>query len=397
MPVLPRGTVTFLFSDVEGSTRLLRELGQEPYGQALADYQRLLRESCMGQGGHEVDTQGDAIFFAFEKARDAVTAAAEAQWLLARNAWPEGASLRARIGLHTGEASLTDGRYVGLSVHRAARVCAAAAGGQVLLSHATASMLEDEELGELQLRDLGRHSLKDFQHPVQLYQLEVPGLPGKFPPLETARRGHRRRHVLLAAGIAALVALAIATPLALIGGGSRSSTLGPTSVGVIDPRTNQLIAQIPLGFKSSLIAAGEGYVWIADPEHSTLTRINPKTRKMDSFGIGAGIPTGIAVGGGSVWIGVNRGNSLAVVEIGPQFGEVQHTIVVATGPANSFSSEDPVLLAFGAGSLWTLEEGAGKVSRIDPATRRRRCSRRARAGPRSPTGMARSGWVGRSA
>jgi len=121
MAKLPGGTVTFLFSDVEGSTRLLRALGQERYGQALADYQFLIRESCTIRGGHEIDTQGDSFFFAFATARDAAYAAAEAQSSLSRHAWPDGTRLRARIGLHTGEASVSEGRYVGLSVHRAAR------------------------------------------------------------------------------------------------------------------------------------------------------------------------------------------------------------------------------------------------------------------------------------
>ena len=226
-----------------------------------------------------------------------------------------------------------------------------------VLAKAMAKDPDDRYASCGELVDAAREALG----PVQLDQLEVPGLPGKFPPLETARRGLRRRHVLLAAGIAALVALAIAIPLALIGGGSSgTSTLGPKSLGVIDPGTNQLAAHVPLGFKSSLIAAGLGYVWIADPQGSTLTRINPKTLKVASFGIGGGIPTGISVGGGSVWVGVNRGHSLAVVEIGPQLGERRNTIPVETG--------EGVLLAFGAGSLWTLEEGPGEVSRIDPAT-----------------------------
>jgi class 3 adenylate cyclase/streptogramin lyase len=372
-PIPARGTFTFLFSDISGSTALLRELGQERYAQALADYQRLLRESCTRQGGHEVDTQGDAFFFSFARARQAASAAAEAQRLLVSHAWPEGgAPLRARIGLHTGEASLANGRYVGLSVHRAARVCATAVGGQILLSQASASMLEDEELGELRLRPLGRHLLKDFDRPVQLHQLDVPGLPYKFPRPKTVRSRLRRKHIPLAAGLAALIGIAVAIPVALIVGRSGElGLLGPTSAGIIDPKTNDLAGKVSLGFKSSLIAEGEGYVWIVDPERSTVTKIDPETREAvgRAFAVeGGAIPTGIAVGGGSVWVAVNRGDSLAVVELGPDVGDRRNTFVVDQTSTRTFSSAEPVLLDFGAGSLWALEVGTGEVWRIDPET-----------------------------
>jgi class 3 adenylate cyclase/streptogramin lyase len=374
MPAPPQGTVTFMFSDVSGSTRLLRELGHESYRQALADYQRLLRESAGRQGGHEVDTQGDAFFFAFARAADAVRAAADAQRSLAGHDWPDGAPLRARIGLHTGEASLASGRYVGLSVHRAARVCAAAVGGQVLLSQASASVLEDEQLGELRLRPLGRRLLKDFDRPVQLHQLDVPGLPSRFPRPRTARRKLSRMHVLLGAALLGLLIIVVAVLLALVGRGSGEPTrLGPTSAGIIDPKTNDLAGEISLGFKSSLIAEGGGSVWIVDPHRSTVTKIDPQTRKIAGlpFALEAGTtPTGIAVGGGSVWVALNRSRSLAVVELGPEVGELRNEFVVdrASTGERAFSLTEPLLLAFGGGSLWALEVGTGEVWRIDPTT-----------------------------
>jgi class 3 adenylate cyclase/streptogramin lyase len=373
MARLPGGTVTFLFSDVEGSTRLLRELGQERYGQALAAYQLLIRESCTARSGHEVDTQGDSFFFAFATARDAALAAAEAQGSLSRHAWPDGTRLRARIGLHTGEASVSEGRYVGLSVHRAARVCAAGYGGQVLLSQATAAVLEDEELGDLGLRELGRHRLKDFERPVRLHQLDLPGLPSKFPPPKTEQtRVLRRRHALLAAGLAALLSAAVAATLASIdrGGPAAITRLGPTSVGVIDPKTNRLVAEIDLGFTSRLIAAGEGYVWIADPEGSGLTKIDPKTKKIvKRFSVEPGaIPTGIAVGEGSVWVGENRGRALAVLELGPDLGDLRQTVFVDRSRAALSINRESVLLAMGDGAVFVLEPGSGQVSRIDGIT-----------------------------
>ena len=375
-PTPPLGTVTFLFSDVSGSTQLLRELGQDRYRQALADYQRFLREACTTRDGHEVDTQGDAIFFAFARPKNAVNAAAEAQRSLAAHAWPDGGKLHARLGLHTGEASVSDGRYVGLSVHRASRVCAAAAGGQVLLSQASAGILEDEELGELRLRPLGRHPLKDFERPVPLYQLEVPGLPARFPQPATARKRRRQRHTLLGLGVAALIAAAVAIPLALIAGSSHEATrLGPTDAGIIDPKVNRVIGGIPLEFKSPLVAEGEGYVWVVDPRGRTLTKIDPRTRKVvgppSAIESGA-IPTGIAVGGGSVWVAVNRERSLAVIELGPEIVERRSVIVLDRTSTGTFSPSSPVLLAFGGRSLWALEVGTGEVWRIDPASGARR-------------------------
>src|SRR5919205_4413438 len=140
MPALPTGTVTLLFTDIEGSTQLLRRLG-EAYAGVLGEHQRLLREAFAAHAGHEVDTQGDAFFVAFPRALDAIRAAIDAQHALAAHPWPEGAAVRVRMGLHTGEPTSVGGRYVGLAVHRAARVGAAGHGGQGLLSATTQALL----------------------------------------------------------------------------------------------------------------------------------------------------------------------------------------------------------------------------------------------------------------
>jgi predicted ATPase len=167
---LPTGTVTFLFTDVEGSTRLLQELG-EGYANALIEHRRLLRHAFARHGGVEVDTQGDAFFVAFARASDAVAAAAEAQEALG------GGPIRVRMGIHTGEPTLTTEGYVGLDVHRAARIAAAAHGSQVVLSHGTVELAD----GSFAVRDLGRHRLKDLTEPERLYQLGEQG----FPPLRS--------------------------------------------------------------------------------------------------------------------------------------------------------------------------------------------------------------------
>ena len=160
MPELPSGTVTLLFTDIEGSTRLLREL-RERYHAMLADHHRLLREAFDAHGGQEIGTEGDSFFVVFVRATDAVTAAAEAQEAL------EGGPIKVRMGLHTGEPVLIDDDYIGIDVHRAARIAAAGHGGQVLISQATRRLLDST----LDLGDLGEHRLKDLTSPERIYQL----------------------------------------------------------------------------------------------------------------------------------------------------------------------------------------------------------------------------------
>jgi predicted ATPase len=162
--------VTLLFTDVEGSTKLLHELGAPAYARVLAEHRRVLREAFSAHGGLEVDTQGDALFAAFPTARGALDAAAEALKGLAAG------PIRVRMGIHTGTPHVAEEGYVGVDVHRAARIAACGHGGQLLVSASTAALL-----GTDRLRDLGEHRLKDFDEPVLLYQLDE----GRFPPLKT--------------------------------------------------------------------------------------------------------------------------------------------------------------------------------------------------------------------
>ncbi|OGG56550.1 MAG: hypothetical protein A3F84_22560, partial [Candidatus Handelsmanbacteria bacterium RIFCSPLOWO2_12_FULL_64_10] len=187
MAELPTGTVTFLFTDIEGSTQLLQDLGDR-YAAVLAEYRRLLRAAFRVRNGHEVDTQGDAFFVAFSRAADAVDAAVVAQRALTAQAWPEGTAVQMRAGLHTGEPTLTAGGYVGLDVHRAARLCAAGHGGQVLLSQTTCALVGHALPEGMSLRDLGEHRFKDLQRPERIFQLIVPDLPADFPLLKTLNR-----------------------------------------------------------------------------------------------------------------------------------------------------------------------------------------------------------------
>jgi predicted ATPase/class 3 adenylate cyclase len=176
---LPSGTVTFLFTDVEGSTALLTRIGKDAYAELLAEHHRLIRAALADDGGHEVDTQGEAFFAAFPSATGAVSAATRLQRELTA------ARLSVRIGLHTGQPNVAPTGYVGLDVPRAARICAAAHGGQTLLSQATRELVEDELPDGVALRDLGEHRLKDLTSPQRLSQLVIAGLPGEFPSLRT--------------------------------------------------------------------------------------------------------------------------------------------------------------------------------------------------------------------
>jgi predicted ATPase/class 3 adenylate cyclase len=165
----PAGTVTLVFTDIEGSTRLLHELGQEAYREALAEHRRIVREAFAPRNGYEVDYEGDSFFYAFASAAEAVSAVSEAEAGLA------GGLIRIRVGVHTGEPVLDPPKYVGMDVHRAARIMSAGHGGQVLLSKAT------RDLVEVETTDLSEHRLKDIEGPVWLYQLGR----GEFPPLKS--------------------------------------------------------------------------------------------------------------------------------------------------------------------------------------------------------------------
>jgi class 3 adenylate cyclase len=180
----PRGTVTFLFTDIAGSTELVRKLGQR-YADTLAEHRQLLRAAFAEHEGWEIDTQGDAFFVAFDRVRDAVLTAADIQRSLAAEPSPAELSPRVRVGLHTAEPHIWSEGYVGMGVHRASRICAIGHGGQVLVSRSTAGLAADEELEGVSLLDLGEHRLKSLESPERIFQLVIDGLENDFPPLDT--------------------------------------------------------------------------------------------------------------------------------------------------------------------------------------------------------------------
>ncbi len=201
IPGVPSGTVTFLFTDIEGSTKLLESL-REQYADVLDEQRRILRAAFSRWNGLEIDTLGDASFIAFTRATEAVNSAIEAQNALAAHQWPQEVRVRVRMGLHTGEALISRGEivsgadlpggnekkrpnYIGMDVHRAARIASAGYGGQVLLSQTTRDLVYQDLPEGVSLRDLGLHALKDIRYPQQIYQLVIESLPNEFPPLKT--------------------------------------------------------------------------------------------------------------------------------------------------------------------------------------------------------------------
>jgi YVTN family beta-propeller protein len=360
VPELPSGTVTFLFSDMEGSTRLLTQLGGD-YSDVLAEHHRILREAFAAHGGHEVDNQGESFFVAFRRAKDAVAAAVDAQRDLAAHAWPEGTEVKVRMGLHTGEPKVGEERYVGLGVHKAARIGAAGHGGQVLLSSTTRELVEDELLPGVTIRDLGERRLKDLDRPERLSQLVVEGLPSEFKPLNTLDVELRRKRRRLYAGSALIgvAAAAVAIPIFAFGQGSGGSAeVAPNSVGIIDAQSNRLVGSVSVGVRPSSIAYGTDTVWVALDDR-TLVRIDPTTRTVVKLIPLEATPTGIAVAKGAVWIANGQAGSVSRVDPGVN---APSATIADVAPRSNLGS-----IAVGESAVW-FASGVGTVARIDPST-----------------------------
>ena len=403
MTEIPTGAVTFLFTDIEGSTQLVKQL-RDRYGAVLADHQRLLRAAFAAHRGYEVDTQGDSFFVAFASARDALLAAVEGQRALLSHAWPEGVEIRVRMGVHTGQAVASDGRYTGLAVHRAARIAAAGHGGQILVSQATQTLLEDEEEDlRIHFRDLGEQQLKDLDRPVRLYQAAADDLPGSFPPIRSGAAPRRRpwRRAALA-GVAALAIVVVAGAY-LLTRDSRSGLAGvsPNAVGVIDPSSNTVVAEVPVGIRPGPIAAGDGAIWVGNLDDQTLTKIDTSKRSLaGTIPLDDRTPSGLTVGLGSVWVALGvRGE---VSRVDPQFDRITGTTPVAGTAFGSpygaltldpetvwavfgdstlarldaegnvlgkgLAGTQPAGVAVAAGSVWVTNSGDATVQRFNAAT-----------------------------
>jgi YVTN family beta-propeller protein len=370
---LPSGAVTYLFTDIEGSTRLVRQL-RDRYADVLAEHQRLLREAFAQHGGHEIDTQGDAFFYVFSSAHAAVLASVEGQRSLGRFPWPDGASVKVRMGVHTAHATPVNGRYTGLGVHRAARISSAGHGGQILISQATQSLLEDEEEDlAVNLRDLGEQRLKGIERPVRLYQVAAAGLPDSFPPLRhdqdpkevaTQAAPLYRRPIVLAA--AALTVLAVVAGIVLASGSDKGGLqiVHPNAVGIIDPATDKVVGEVLVGLEPGPVAVGPGVVWVANAGDRTLTRIDSSTRTVARTIALDATPTGVAVTPGAVW--VVHGRLGLVSRVDPQFDRVVATIDPKLGRSSGGAIDAS------AGAVWVTFAGhsIAYVGRIDPRSNR---------------------------
>jgi class 3 adenylate cyclase len=195
MALLPSGTVTFLFTDVEDSTGLVQDLGDR-YKELLAEHRSILRTAVSGASGREIDCRGEEFLFAFRRAKDAVVAAVAAQRSLAAHRWPDGREVLVRMGIHTGEPAVSDTGYLGLDVHRGARIGACGHGGQVLVSVTTRELVTGIEPPGVAFEDLGDHDLKGLRRPERLFQVVAPGLRSSFPRLRAAAEARAERRFL---------------------------------------------------------------------------------------------------------------------------------------------------------------------------------------------------------
>ncbi len=367
---LPSGTVTLLFTDIEGSTRLLHTLGGEVYGDVLAEHQRILREACAEVGGREIDTQGDSFFFAFKTAKAAVEAAIAGQRALATFPWPKGLPVRVRMGLDTGEPVVGTDRYVGLGVHRTARIMSAGHGGQILLSGTTHNLVHDDLSDGVTLRDLGDQRLKDLDRPVHLYQVVAPGLSMKFPRLRTldSKLGARIRRRPMAIALGALAFAGIAAAVVLLSGSGAAMTVSPNSVGVIDPKTNAVTGQVAVGVRPAGIDVGAGSVWAANEDDKTVSRVDPQKRVLTrTITLGA-TPTGIAAGENAVWVA--EGGLGALARVNPTYNVVAVTIHDLAGSVR-VSGGPHGSVTLGGGFVW-VAYGSTAIARVDPRTNRGR-------------------------
>ncbi len=379
---LPAGTVTFLFTDIEGSTQLLKRLG-DGYQEVMTEHRRLLRAAFEEAGGKEIDTQGDAFFVAFPRAKDAVLASVLAQRALAAHPWPDSVAVKVRMGLHTGEPSVGEEGYLGLAVHRAARICAAGHGGQVLLSQATRALLLDDRAAGIETRDLGEHALKDLDHPERIYQLVVPGLPAEFPPLRTDPEagagvqdvlagaeergaGRRLRRPAVAASLAAalLVAAAVAAIALSRSGPSGLAGVDANAIGVIDPATNRIVAQVPVGRSPGYVSFGRGSVWAASTKERTVARIDPRARRVTATIAAPSRIAGLAAGPSGAWV-LMAGPTVAPID--PAFNTLGTPVSVPTPYVDIARGVGSI--ALGGGAVW-VATGLTTLTRVDAASGR---------------------------
>jgi peptide/nickel transport system substrate-binding protein len=363
---LPSGTVTFLFTDIEGSTALLKQVGRDRYDAVLAQHARVLQAAFAAHEGRVVDTQGDSFFVAFRTAADAVAAAVDAQRDLAAHKWPEAVEMKVRMGLHTGEPKVGAERYVGIGVHRAARIGSAGHGGQVLLSSTTKELAEEELPVGVSIRDLGTRRLKDIDQPQRLFQLVIEGLESEFGPLNTLDVELRRKRRRIYAGLAliGIIAAAVTIPVLALDQGGGGFTIQGNAVAIIDPASNRVIDQVPVGARPEAIAFGAGGVWVSNLDDENVSHVDPATnRTVVSIPTGDAV-TGLAARGDAVWaVSAAPAQHFGVLRrIDPDFDIVTKNIRIPADPV----LEDPATVAVGRDAVWVGTDW-GLLERVDPS------------------------------
>jgi class 3 adenylate cyclase len=328
MPRLLTGTVTFLFTDIESSTALLGRLGQEEYERLLTEHEQLILGAATAHGGRLVDTQGDALFLVFGRAREAAAATVSAQQQLAAHEWPDGVHLRVRMGLHTGEPHSGGRGYIGTGVHRAKRIGDAAHGGQILVSQSTRQLLVDDVPPGIELRDIGVRKLRGLDEPDHLYQLLGPGLRRDFPPPRTgstARLGRlssRRARLAVIGAVIVVVGAAVSLAVALRPDSSRAIHLQPNSLAAFDARAGHAVADVPLGFTPVAVAVDSQHIWAIDRLGQTVTAVDAGTMHVAQTTALDGVPGNEWAGAGADWVALSQTGSLDEIAFGSPANEI---------------------------------------------------------------------------
>jgi class 3 adenylate cyclase len=371
MQALPTGTVTLLFTDIEGSTRLLQRQ-PDRYGDLLAEHRELLRAAFASHGGREIGTEGDSFFVAFGRAREAVAAAIDGQAALATHAWPDGDGVRVRMGIHTGEPSVGPEGYVGLVVHRAARICAAGHGGQVLVSDATRQLIEDDMPAGVELEDLGTHRLKDLDRPEHLFQVAPLGARGEFPALRVIPPRQLLTRLPAALLGAAAVLVLVAIVLALRGAGDSSTppaaaafAASRESLAAFAPGEQSPDVAVQLPGRPTGIVAAAGRVFVTTVAAAALTVVDRRSRQIVQTLPLHLKPASVTVAADRVYVLDARG----VVE-GFRMGYDRSVVRIAYRDRGGRDPKpDGASLTAAGGVLWATD-GSRILRRIDPRSGR---------------------------